>query len=394
MTIHNRNVQPDWTLGPFTKLDDANPVLGPCETSIWACGLAGKVAWEAKDVFNPAAVVKDGEVHLLYRAEDTVGKHLGTSRIGLAKSPDGLDFEREPEPVLYPAEDAMRAYEWEGGTEDPRVCSTEDGGYLMTYTAYDGAKARLCVATSPNLRTWTKHGLAFKTMPELWGKAGAVVCRVEGERLVATKLDGKYWMYWGESYIYAATSDDLIDWKPVVHPAESPKPNQIGMPRANDYPTRWKAHELGESASEREALVAVIRPRTGRFDSVLVEAGPPAILTERGIVLLYHGKNAPASGDPRFPAYTYGVAQLLLDPNDPTAVLERATEPFLFPDRDYEITGQVGNVCFAEGLVPFGDRWLLYYGTADSKIAVASAPRIEVDANPVADATHHHPQKV
>ena len=61
--------------------------------------------------------------------------------------------------------------------------------------------------------------------------------------------------------------------------------------------------------------------------------------------------------------------------DDPTAVLARPTEPFLFPDRPYEITGQVGNVCFAEGLVPFGDRWLLYYGTADSKIAVASAPR-------------------
>lgn len=365
---------PDWAIGPFTKLDAANPVLGPSEESTFECGLAGRVAWEAKDVFNPAAVVRDGEVCLLYRAEDRVGKYLGTSRIGLARSADGTTFRREPTPVLYPADDAMRRYEWEGGTEDPRVCSTEDGGYLMTYTAYDGVKARLCVATSKDLRTWTKHGLAFKGMPELWGKAGALVCRVEGERLVATKLHGKYWMYWGESYVFAATSDDGIDWTPVVHPAASAKPNQIGMPSAPDYAPRWQARELGQSASEREALVAVIRPRAGRFDSVLVEAGPPAVLTEAGIILFYHGKNSPTGGDPRFPAYTYGVAQLLLDPNDPTAVLARPTEPFLFPDRDYEITGQVGNVCFAEGLVPFRDRWLLYYGTADSKIAVASAP--------------------
>lgn len=368
-------MQPDWAIGPFTKLDAANPVLGPCTTSNWDCGLAGRVAWEAKDVFNPAAVVKDGVVHLLYRAEDHVGKHLGTSRVGMARSADGTIFEREPAPVLYPADDAMHAYEWEGGTEDPRVCGTEDGGYVMTYTAYDGVKARLCVATSPDLRAWTKHGLAFKAMPELWGKAGAIVCRPEGERLVATKLRGKYWMYWGESYVFAATSDDLVDWEPVCHPAASAKPNQIGMPSAPDYAPRWQAHELGEQASEREALVAVIRPRPGRFDSVLVEAGPPAVLTEHGIILFYHGKNSPTDGDPRFPAYTYGVAQLLLDPNDPTAVLARPTEPFLYPDRDYEITGQVGNVCFAEGLVPFGDRWLLYYGTADSKIAVAAAPR-------------------
>lgn len=364
-----------WTIGPFTKIDAANPVLGPCADSRWDCGLAGEVAWEEKDVFNPAAVAKDGVVYLLYRAEDMVGRHLGTSRIGLAHSTDGLSFEREPAPVLFPADDTNHRYEWEGGTEDPRVCSTDGGSYVMTYTAYDGQKARLCVATSPDLRHWTKHGLAFPTMPDLWGKAGAIVCRAEGERLVATRINGKYWMYWGESYVFAATSDDLVRWEPVVHPTVAARPNQPGMPAAPDIAARWEPRELGLHASEREALVAVIRPRAGRFDSVLVEPGPPAVLTEHGIVLFYHGKNARVGGDDRFPAYTYGVGQLLLDPKDPTAVLARAKEPFLFPERDYEITGQVGNVCFAEGLVPFGDRWFLYYGTADSKIAVASAPR-------------------
>jgi len=362
-------------LGPFTKLDDVNPVLGPCADSRWSCSLAGEVAWEEKDVFNPAAVVRDGIVHLLYRAEDTVGRHLGTSRIGLASSVDGRVFTRSAAPVLYPADDAHRVFEWEGGTEDPRVCCSEEGDYVMTYTAYDGVKARLCVATSSDLRSWTKHGLAFPSMPEVWGKAGAIVCRVEDERLVATRLGGRYWMYWGESYIFAATSDDLLTWTPVVHPLESAKAQQEGMPNAPDYEPRWQPHELGHLASEREALVAVIRPRSGRFDSVLVEPGPPAVLTSDGIVLLYHGKNALSGGDSSFPAYTYGVGQLLLDPCDPTAVLARSVEPFLYPDREYEITGQVGNVTFAEGLVPFGDRWLLYYGTADSKIAVASAPR-------------------
>lgn len=364
---------PDWALGPFNKLDAVNPVLGPTSESTWDCPLAGHVAWEEKDVFNPAAAVLNGAVHLLYRAEDSVGRHLGTSRVGLAVSTDGARFLREGAPVLSPGDDEFRRYEWEGGTEDPRVCAKEDGGFVMTYTAYDGVKARLCVATSPDLRNWTKHGLAFKAMPEIWSKSGSIVCRVQGDRLVATRIGGKYWMYWGESYIFAATSDDLIDWTPVLHPAESAKPNQEGMPSAPDFTPRWSPEELGAAASEREALVAVIRPRTGRFDSVLVEPGPPAILTERGIVLLYHGKNAAEGGDPAFAPYTYGVAQLLLDPHDPTAVLARMSEPFLFPDRDYEITGQVGNVCFAEGLVPFKGQWLLYYGTADSKIAVAAA---------------------
>ena len=89
------------------------------------------MAWEEKDVFNPAAVVKDGLVHLIYRAEDTVGRFAGTSRIGLATSRDGLHFDRRPQPVLFPDNDAFRRYEWEGGCEDPRVVETDDGRYVI-----------------------------------------------------------------------------------------------------------------------------------------------------------------------------------------------------------------------------------------------------------------------
>ena len=53
--------------------------------------------------------------------------------------------------------------------------------------------------------------------------------------------------------------------------------------------------------------------------------------------------------------------------------LNRSNVPFFVPSESFEITGQVGNVCFLEGLVYFKDKWLLYYGTADSKIAVAEA---------------------
>lgn len=364
-----------WQIGPFTKLDSANPVLEPSPDSHWDCSLSGSVAWEEKDVFNPAAAVREGVVHLLYRAEDSVGKHLGTSRIGHATSDSGLVFERKGSPILFPDHDAYLVFERDGGCEDPRICSTESGGYVMTYTAYDGVKARLCIATSPDLHHWTKHGLAFATMPELWSKSGAIVCRVVGETLVATRINGRYWMYWGESYVFAATSDDLIDWEPVTHSVSSDLATESGMPSAPTIEPKWEPTDLGVSTSEREALVSIIRPRSRRFDSALVEPGPPAILTDKGIVLIYNGKNAVVDGDPRFPPSTYCSGQLLLDPQDPSAVLARATDPFLFPDRSYEITGQVGNVCFAEGLVPFGDQWLLYYGTADSKIAVMSSQR-------------------
>ena len=78
-----------------------------------------------------------------------------TSRIGLAISDDGLHFSKQPEPVFYPMEDSMKKYEWKGGVEDPRIAESEEGVYILTYTAYDGKTARLCLATSTDLLHWT-----------------------------------------------------------------------------------------------------------------------------------------------------------------------------------------------------------------------------------------------
>ena len=61
----------------------------------------------------------------------------------------------------------------------------------------------------------------------------------------------------------------------------------------------------------------------------------------------------------------------LFDKNDPTKVIDRMETYFMKPDKPYEITGQVNHVCFVEGLVQYKGKWFIYYGTADSKIAVA-----------------------
>jgi beta-1,2-mannosidase len=107
-----------WALLPFIKIDSANPVLGP-GTGVFTCPIIHqKVKWEEKDVFNPAIVVRGDTLLMLYRAEDSIGKYAGTSRIGLAKSTDGLHFIRMPAPVFYPGNDAQKKYEWEGGCED------------------------------------------------------------------------------------------------------------------------------------------------------------------------------------------------------------------------------------------------------------------------------------
>src|SRR5262245_11035530 len=188
----------NWALLPFVKADKVNPILIPDTNAVFDCPIIGRVKWEAKDVFNPAAVVRHDTVFLLYRAEDKVGKYAGTSRIGLAWSLDGLHFTKHPVPVLYPENDSLKKYEWEGGCEDPRVVEDSTGVYYMTYTAYDGDKARLMIATSGDLYHWKKHGAPF-VGPKGWSKSGSIISNYTNGTPVAKKINGKYWMYFGDT---------------------------------------------------------------------------------------------------------------------------------------------------------------------------------------------------
>ena len=353
-----------WALLNFTKADSANPIMGPSPIGRFQDPISQQpVRWEEKDVFNPAVAVKDGRVYMLYRAENKVGAFGKASRIGLASSPDGIHFTRQPEPVLYPANDAQKPYEWPGGTEDPRVVEGSDHTYYMTYTAYDGKLARLQVASSPDLRHWTKYGNVFTQAfggkyVDKWSKSGSIVSRYETDgRIVAAKINGKYWMYWGDAQIWLATSDDLVHWTPVeMAPGEKPP-----------VPLRAQALTVPD-------LKIILPTRAGMFDSDLVESGPPAMLTDQGIRLIYNSRNEPSFGDKALPVGTYTAAQALFDANDPTKLLRRTDTYFMRPERPYETTGQVNQVVFVEGLARFQSKWFLYYGTADSKIAVATRP--------------------
>src|ERR1700759_2761099 len=113
----------DWSLGPFHRMEGANPCLRSFGGSTFECPVRKqKIHWEDKDVLCAAAVVRNGKVHMLYRAEDKLGgfagqsktaQGWGTSRIGLAFSEDGVPFPRHPKPVLYPDNDLMKRYEWD-----------------------------------------------------------------------------------------------------------------------------------------------------------------------------------------------------------------------------------------------------------------------------------------
>ncbi len=329
-----------WALFPFIKVDSANPILTSNANSSFKCPIwKHDVYWEANDVYNPSAIVRDDKIYLLYRAEDTVKVVTGTSRLGLAESTDGIHFTRLPQPVFYPDEDFMKKYEWMGGCEDPRIVEDSTGRYVMTYTAYDGKTARLCIASSKDLLHWQKHGLVFgdDRHRDTWSKSGAIVCKKKNGKLIAAKINNKFWMYYGEG-IMLATSDDLIHWKML------------------------------EDKNGEPLTVIHKRKETSLFDNGLVEAGPPPILTKYGILVIYNGARRKTSGEG---IEMYSGGQALMDKNDPSKMLYQLNEPFIFPEKDYELAGLVNKVTFSEGLVFFKDKWFLYYGTADSKIAVA-----------------------
>jgi predicted GH43/DUF377 family glycosyl hydrolase len=317
------------------------------------------VAWESKNVFNPAIVVRRDTVFMLYRAQDSIGKPGGTSRIGLAYSTDGLHFTKTPSPVFYPEPDAYQAYEWQGGVEDPRIVEDSTGVYYMTYTSYDGKTARLMVASSPDLQKWTKHGPVFANAYggkylNQWSKSGSIVSRYAHGKIIATKINGKYWMYWGDQNIWVATSTDLIHWEPFEMQVDESAPIA-----------------LKGQALNMPQLRIIIPTRDKKFDSDLVEPGPPAMLTDKGILLIYNSRNLKNIGDTSLADGTYTAGQVLIDKNNPLQVLHRLNHYFIKPERSYELVGEVNNVCFLEGLAQFKNQWFLYYGTADSKIAVA-----------------------
>ncbi|SDF90967.1 glycoside hydrolase family 130 protein [Mucilaginibacter sp. P25] len=343
------NTLPSWAFGGFVRPANINPIISPDTVSRFLDPMSRKqVQWEANDTFNPAATIKNNKIVVLYRAEDLYGIGIGfrTSRVGYAESADGIQFSRRKTPVLYPDNDIAKKYEWPGGCEDPRVAVTPGGTYVVFYTEWNRDLPRLGVATSKDLIHWKKHGPIFETAYQgkffnIASKSASILTRVINGKQVIIKTNGKYWLYWGEHHVYAATSTNLVDWAPVV--------------------------------DNKGELKELMSPRDGYFDSDLTECGPPALMTKNGVILFYNGKNKPAEGrDTRFNANSYCAGQALFDAKDPSKFKTRLDFPFLRPMEPFEKSGQyINGTVFIEGMVYFKKKWFLYYGCADSRVAVA-----------------------
>ncbi|MFH1745332.1 MAG: hypothetical protein ABH881_04180 [bacterium] len=258
--------------------------------------------------YNPG-VLFENEKHYLFYAAD--GKD-GISRIHRAVSRDGTNFEENRGLALSPSSEIEQR-----GLFDPRITKIHNTYYLV-YAAYDGDTPRLCLAISPDLENWEKHGpmlenwnfvkacgfLLPSSVSQMrsknindWSCAGAIFPKI---------LKMKYWMLFGDRNIWMA---DSLNGK------------------------KWQANKA-----------PLISPRKNSFDSVRVEMGPPPIQTQRGWLVLYHGFDNKNISRP-------GI--VWLDLQDPTKILYRSDKPIFAGLKKF----------FCNGALLSGDILKIYYGS-------------------------------
>lgn len=271
-------------------------------------------------VFNPGAVrLPTGETVLLCRVEDC----SGLSHLCVARSADGVtDWKIDPQPSFEP--DPQHHPEELWGIEDPRVVWVEElGMYSVVYTSYSQRGPGVSLALTKDFREFERVGNLF---PPEDKDAALLPRRVDGRWVMIHRpVPGS-----GRAHIWMSFSPDLIHWG---------QHTVVLKARRGAW---WDARKIGLSC--------------------------PLIETSRGWLMMYHGVRTTPAGC----LYRLGLA--LLDLEDPTQCLLRATKWIMGPETEYERTGDVGDVVFPCGftLGDDGDTVNLYYGAADTTISLAT----------------------
>jgi len=311
--------------------------------------------FECFGVLNPAAIREGNTVHLFYRAV-TKGNY---STIGYCEldGPETIVL-RKNTPLIFPE------FNYEShGIEDPRICKI-DGLYYLSYTAYDGVNALGALATSTDLKHFTKHGIV---VPHL--------SYFEFDQLTheAEDVPDRYWTHFNPNpFTMEINRENLIWDKNVIffprridgklHFIHRIKPDiqHVAVNELTELtPEFWTDYI---SNIEKHTLL------TPKFEHEItyIGGGAPPIETEMGWLLIYHGVRYTANGN------LYSACAALLDLEDPLKEIIRLPYPLLQPEYDWEQVGQVNNVCFPCGTVVFDDTLYIYYGAADEQIAYAT----------------------
>jgi beta-1,2-mannobiose phosphorylase / 1,2-beta-oligomannan phosphorylase len=313
------------------------------------------LGFENEGVLNPAVISEGGQVHLFYRAVSK-GNY---SSIGYCKLKGPVTVEERYDlPVLHPQFD----YE-SHGMEDPRITKIDDLFYL-TYTAYDGVNALGALATSKDLRHFDKLGIIvpqinydeFSRFAECKCLINAKYLRYnERGRLLAK--EGKKVCVWDKNVIFFPRR---INGKLYFLHRIKPDIQIVAVNNLQELSTEfWQNYFL--DFNER----IVLSPKYAHEVSY-IGGGCPPIETEQGWLLIYHAVHDTIKG------YVYSACAALLDLQNPQKEIARLPYPMFKPELEWELNGDVNNVCFPTGTALFDDTLYIYYGAADEQIAYAS----------------------
>ena len=281
--------------------------------------------YPAHTVFNAGAIrLDDGTTLLLCRVED----RRGLSHLCAARSKNGVDgWTIDPEPTLRSDPDRYPEELW--GIEDPRITFLEEmGRYAVAYTAYGRGGPGVALALTKDFRSFERYGLIMQ--PD--DKDAALLPR---------RIDGSF---------------------ALIHRPMADTGAHIWISFSPDL-TNWGGHKL------------LLPARKGAWwDANRVGLSPPLIETPEGWLMLYHGVRHTAAGC----LYRLGVALLALD--RPEQCLARGDSWIFGPEAPYERAGDVGNVTFPCGYTigADGDTINLYYGAADTCVALATGSTREI----------------
>lgn len=318
--------------------------------------------FENEGVLNPAVIREGEDVHLFYRAVSK-GNY---SSIGYCKLNGPLKIvERCEKPLIY------SQFDYEShGVEDPRIVKIEYT-YYLTYTAYDGVNALGALATSTDLKHFEKRGLIvpritydeFLKLAESKGKINAKYPRYNQHEGIYEK-EGKEVLLWDKNVIFFPRRINGL-----LHFLHRIKPDiQIVVAVKNleeltsDFWRNYFTHF-------NECIV--LSPKF-EHETSYIGGGCPPIETEYGWLLIYHAVHDTLKG------YVYSASAALLDLENPKKEIARLPYPLFFPEKEWELKGEVNNVCFPSGTALFEDTLYIYYGAADERVATASVSLSEL----------------
>ena len=287
--------------------------------------------WEHDGAFNGCVAYADGVYHMVYRAFSSPTLHEGVtmqvSTVGYAKSTDGIHF-TDHKQLLTPTED------WEKyGCEDPRI-TYMDGKFYIFYTA---------LSVYPFAAYGIKLAIAITTDFEHFEKHAVTTFNSKAMGLFPEKINGKM----------AALLTINTDMPPAkISLALFDKPEDVWSPV---YWAHWY-----DNANDH--IINLLRSANDQ-----VELGAPPIKTEKGWLVIYsYIKNYLSNNK------IFGIESVLLDLEDPRKIIGRTTLPMLTPEEPYELEGIVPNVIFPSGALVNDDKLYVYYGAADTRVALAT----------------------